>query len=137
MSEAIKFTQTATVAKVIDEYTVIINKGSTDGVRDGARFLIYGLGDEILDPETNESLGNLELVRGIGSAIHVQEKMATIKSAKTKSPTPTIKTVKRSPRGMGHSLIGVLGDETIEERQGEPTIVPFDGARTGDRAKPL
>lgn len=137
MSEVIRFTQMATVAKVIDEYTVIINKGAADGIRDGARFLIYGLGDEILDPETHESLGNLELVRGIGVAQHIQDKMTTVKSAKTKNPTPTIKTVKRSPRGMGLSLMGALGDEIIEERQGEPTILPFDGARTGDRAKPL
>lgn len=137
MSEATKVTQAATVAKVIDEYTVVINKGAADGVRDGAIFLIYGLGDEILDPETKESLGNLELVRGIGSAIHVQEKMTTIKSAKTRSPTPTIKTVKRSTIGMGLVFRGGAGDETIEERRGEPAMVPFDGARTGDRAKPL
>lgn len=137
MSETIKFTHTATVAKVVDEFTVIINKGLTDGVKEGYRFLIYGIGEEILDPETNQSLGNLELVRGIGTVTHTQEKMATIKSTKTKNPSPSIKTIKRSPRGAAGMYFGIVGDETIEEREGEPTIVPFDAIQIGDRAKPL
>lgn len=132
MAETTRMTGLGTVAKVVDEYTVVINRGVNDGVSIGARFLIYGVGEEITDPETNESLGALELVRGIGSVTHVQERLSTITSSKTRGPASTVRTIKRNPR-----LALAFGDETVEERQGEPTVVPFDGAQMGDRARPL
>ncbi|MEX2120225.1 MAG: hypothetical protein WD847_11580 [Pirellulales bacterium] len=40
-------------------------------------FLIYDLSDPILDPETKEELGQLEIVKGRVKVGHVQEKMCT------------------------------------------------------------
>jgi hypothetical protein len=128
----------ATVAKVIDDYKLVINRGLEHGVREGSRFLIYGIGEEIIDPETNESLGELELVRGIGIVTNVQKRMSTVVSTKTKAPAPTIRTTKRNSRGVAASFFGhVHGDEIVEERKGEPIPVAFSGAKEGDRARPL
>lgn len=68
------------IASVVDQYRVVINAGSVDGVKAGQRFLIYKIGDEVIDPDTRGSLGRLEVVKGIGEAIHVQEKMATLQT---------------------------------------------------------
>ena len=70
----------AKVIKVLDEYQVVINKGSENGVKKGDRFLVYKIGDEMKDPDTNESLGNLEIVCGETIAKHVQEKITTLES---------------------------------------------------------
>jgi len=117
----------AYVAKVIDEYTVVINRGADDGVRKGQNYLIYGIEDEVKDPETGESLGHLELVRGRGSVTHVQSRMATIKSSQKTSS----KVIKK--RNMGLLSIGA---EVVEESN-EGTTIPFDNVSVGDHAKPL
>lgn len=68
------------IASIVDQFRVVINAGRADGIRSGQRFLIYKIGDEIIDPDTNESLGRLEVIKGIGEVIHVQEKMATLQT---------------------------------------------------------
>ena len=47
-----------------DGLAVVINKGSSSGVKEGMHYLIYNKGSEIMDPETNVSLGTLEIVCG-------------------------------------------------------------------------
>lgn len=135
MSEETQDMGIAKVAQVVNKYTAVINRGRDHGVRIGSKFLIYGIGDEIMDPETSESLGNLELVRGIGSATHVQDKMSTITSAKTSNFIPIIRTTKKPPQ------LGIMGlmtsRETIEEVQGERETIPFDGVKVGDYARPM
>jgi hypothetical protein len=79
-----KGTFPATVAKVIDEYQLVINRGENSGIKEGQRMLVYNTSDEeIKDPHTGESLGYLELVRGTGTIIFVQDKIAILKSDKT------------------------------------------------------
>ena len=77
-----KKTKSFKVVKVIDEFTLVINIGSDDEIEKGQRFLVYSISpDDIIDPDTNESLGKLEIVKGTGTVTHVQEKMATIESS--------------------------------------------------------
>lgn len=69
------------VVKVVNEdTTVIINGGVEAGIKLGDRFLIYSLGENIIDEDTKEDLGPLEIVKGIGRITHVQEKMATLEN---------------------------------------------------------
>lgn len=70
----------AKIADIIDKYRVVINIGSNNGVKMGQRYLIYKIGEEILDPDSKESLGNLEIIKGKGEVIHVQERMATLQT---------------------------------------------------------
>ena len=80
------------VVSLIDKYKVVINAGSNQGVKIGQRYLLYTLSNEdITDPDTNESLGFLEIVKGTGKVIHVQEKMCTIESDNYKVLPKTIK----------------------------------------------
>lgn len=70
------------VVRVLDEYTIVINRGAKDGVTNSDRYIIYNLGDEIIEPDTNESLGRLELVCGEGKPTHIQENLTTLETAK-------------------------------------------------------
>lgn len=118
----------ARVVEVVDDYRVVINRGAAT-VRKGQRFLIYAIGKELFDPETNESLGRLEVVRGTGVVTHVQEKICTISSDRKTSP------LKRTMRpSVGVYAIFQNRDEVIEEQGSE---IPFDDPAIGDHAKPV
>ncbi|WP_346877146.1 hypothetical protein [Clostridium sp. UBA5712] len=69
------------VVRIISPTEIVINAGSNEGILDYQRFLVYSLdGEEIIDPDTGKSLGNLEIVKGTGIATFVHEKMCTITS---------------------------------------------------------
>lgn len=118
--------QDARVIKVIDDYTVVINRGKEHGLESFFRVLVYFVDpEELVDPETKESLGNLEIVRGTGKPIHIQDKMATIKSDRI---LPRPKTIRKNGP---YSIL--MGTEIIEE--GPSESLPFDRPQVGDKAK--
>ena len=78
------------IAQIIDDHRIVINKGHEHGVRVGQRFLILAIGDEIFDPETDESLGQVEVVKGRGKVTHVQEKMSTLQTTENHEITRNI-----------------------------------------------
>lgn len=120
----------AKVAKVLDEFTVVINKGANDGIKKGQKFLIYNLAEEIIDPDKNESLGSLEIVRGTGKVTHLQETMATLGSDMTNDLGRSVRRFKRP------SLAAFFGPEEIEETIPAQTI-PFNNVQVGDLVKPI
>ncbi len=64
------------IARILDEYNVVINVGRLHGVTEGRFFVIYSPGEEDLkDPDTGKSLGCLEVVKGYVSATHVQDNL--------------------------------------------------------------
>lgn len=74
------------IAKIVDEYTVVINGGSDHGLAVGDSFEIYDPGAEIYDPDTKEPLGKLEYVKAKIVAKQVYPKMTVCGSAATISP---------------------------------------------------
>jgi len=110
------------VIKVINNCEIVINKGYVDGVNNQNRFLIYKLGPELKDPDTNESLGFLEYVCGEGRPKHIQEKMTTLVTAKKK--TKKAKTVIK--RNVFNPLVG----DTEETYEPEEYEVPFENVST-------
>lgn len=110
----------ALVAHVINPSQIVINRGSLHDVKVGQRMLIYRTGDqEIKEPESGESLGYLELVKGTGQVIHVQEKICTIESDQRKFPRRI-----RSAWGLAAEII-------------EGEALPFDHPEVGDLVKPI
>ena len=116
----------ATVVKVVDEYRLAINKGTQQGIKNGQRLLIYELSEEeIIDPNSGKQLGKLEIVKGTGKVIHVQEKMSTVES-------DTKETDKRIIR---RTLPWAFKPE--EETVIAPYLLPFENPKVGDKAKPI
>lgn len=120
----------ARVVKVLNEYRVIINRGTADGMKKGTVLLIYELSrDELKDPETGENLGKLEIVRGTGAVIHLQDRLATVES--NRKSTPSKKIVRRNTGTLAFAV--GREEETITE---EPEQLPFDDPAEGDYARP-
>lgn len=71
------------VAKVLDEFSVVLNAGGDDGVRPGMVFAIFTLGEKIVDPDSKDILGRLEVVKGRVRIEHVQANMCTGRSSET------------------------------------------------------
>ncbi|MDW7655712.1 MAG: hypothetical protein SCM11_00915 [Bacillota bacterium] len=93
----------------------------------GFRFIIYELSDDdIIDPQTSENLGRLEIVKGTGIVMHVLEKLSTIRSITTDNALN--KRVIKS-----NQLLGAFG-QTEEEIFGKDTL-PFMNAKVGYHAK--
>ena len=124
----------ATVVKVIDDCKVVINRGALHKVTEGQRFLLYKLSEEeIKDPISGESLGYLEIVKGTGKVVHVQERISTIESDNRERWERKIVWLSSSA-----SLFSVLGGGEEEETIVPSSfLVPFDGPIIGDRAKPI
>ncbi len=122
----------ASVAQVFDnEYKIVINRGSEHGVRKGQIFQIYTLSnEEIKDPESGESLGRLEIVRGVGKVVHIQSQMATLESTKKASGIER-KIVKHSP------LPSWFGSPTEETIIPDEKLLPFDEPEIGDKVRPI
>lgn len=114
----------ANVVKVIDPYKLAINRGSTDGIRIGQRMLVYLLSEEeLIDPNTNESLGHLEIFKGTGKVIHVQEKLSTIESD-----------LKKLEQKKAHPLLDPL---LFRLEQNTIEVKSFENPQIGDLVKPI
>ena len=125
----------ATVVKVIDDYQVAINRGSNDGVNLGDKFSIYGVSeDEIIDPDSGESLGKLEIFKGSGEVINVQKTMATIMSTEKKPLRKEIFTQK-STFINPLNPISLTPTQKIVEFPEEN--LPFREPIYGDKVKPI
>lgn len=90
-AESRREAEPARVAKVLDPFQIVLNKGEKDGVGLGESFLVYGIGSEVEDPVTGRNLGPVELVRGQGKVIHLQESISILRSSEERpvySPNP-------------------------------------------------
>lgn len=111
------------VLKVIDDFKVAINKGSRDGVYVGQIFLIYYLSiDDMIDEDTGENLGKIEYVIGKGKVVHLQEKIATIKSIEKSSSSK--KTITKN-----NNVFGLTTQETVIEP--EEKLLSFENCEKG------
>lgn len=118
-------TQYKVVETLDNNYKLVINAGLNKHVKLDQRYLVYSLSDhEIIDPDTKQSLGYLEIVKGTGKVVHVQEKMATIESDTYKMSQPT-KTIRKSPIGFGSTE-----EETISKDH-----IAFANPEIGDFVK--
>jgi hypothetical protein len=68
------------IIKILDNKRVIVNLGYKDSVKKDMRFIIYAEGEDIKDPETNESLGMREIVKHEIKATHIQENFSIMES---------------------------------------------------------
>lgn len=132
------------VIKKIDRYTIVTNIGKNQDVKIGQEFKIISIGDEIVDPDTNEVLGNLEILRGIVKISYLQEKISTMTSARY-FKEPDIKEIKKItpidlPQANRYGALSGLGGLYIEKKQeeiiktieGEKKQEPLDYVSVGD-----
>ncbi|MDI6809754.1 MAG: CsgG/HfaB family protein [Candidatus Eisenbacteria bacterium] len=61
---AVNIPWSAKIAKLSADGSVIINSGAEAGVQVGDKFVVYRAGEEVIDPDTGESLGSEETAVG-------------------------------------------------------------------------
>lgn len=153
-----KGTFPATVAKIIDNYKLVINRGSEHGIQEGQRMLVYNIDEEdIKDPITGESLGYLEIVRGTGKVIYLQEKISILDSdtilpilehyhkklsdlnkkyeelSKSLSTKPIVLDPLKPIRDEKELISKDFESELINKK----LRLPFDNPQVGDQVKPI
>ena len=138
MSDLATETRLAKVVHVVDPdaayapVEVVINRGAHNGIKLGDRYLVFGEGPHITDPDTGRDLGQLELVRGRGEVVHIQEHLATIRTIERRRTRPA----KRIIREAVGSLLNGPG-RVVEEELAPEVEMPFEAVRLGDLAKPI
>lgn len=113
------------VAKVINDSKIVVNRGSGSGITVGRRMVLYSVGEEIIDPETQESLGQLEMPKGTGVVTSVQPSMCIVESDRVRKGR--VKKVIRRPT-MAFMLD--TAEEVLETAPDES--LSFDNAEAGD-----
>lgn len=114
-------------------YELAINRGSRDGIKLGQKYHVFGYGPELNDPDTGESLGRIELVRGRGEIVHVQDHIATLRSIERRPE-------RRGKRIIRDSSIAALVQgrgPIVEEEWPADEMVPFVNVSVGDLVKPI
>jgi len=117
------------VARIIDDYTCVINKGANDGLEQGSEYFIVELGEVILDPDTKEELEQLHIVKGLGHIETLQERISTLKTSEQNIIRPAIR--RRKGSDLARSLFASLNEyETVEPAVTEPK--KFINVKLGD-----
>lgn len=116
------------VVSVIDEYTVVISRGSDNGIKDGMEFIVYYLGQELHDIDTGESLGNLEVVCGKAKIKHIQPKITTLVSNEYEHRTSR-RIIK------DNSVWAAFPSQTTEEIEPIDEQLPFEDIKQARLAK--
>lgn len=68
------------VVRIFNETTLLVNVGRKDGLTRGERVVVLEKGEEVKDPDSGESLGELELIKAELRATDVQERMSIVRS---------------------------------------------------------
>jgi hypothetical protein len=136
------------VAKILDEKTIVLNVGRAAGVEQGMVFCVYAPVDDVADPDTGESLGTWEAVKGYVQATHPQERL-TVCRAFSPKPATSEDPKERGTHTLSSELVAVSmlsGGPLAQERlnvdksqlAGMPEIGPIsvgDLARSVDQSE--
>lgn len=66
------------IIRIVDERTLVANIGIEQGVAVGQEFVVIQAIEEVIDPQTNESLGVWEMIKARVVAVHVQPRLTTL-----------------------------------------------------------
>jgi hypothetical protein len=94
------------VIKVINSTEIVINAGK-EKIEEFDKFLVYSLDEELFDPDTKESLGQLETVKGTVGPLHIQEKLTTLQSNEFEIVKGEVKEIIRSNTNSKSTSLGL------------------------------
>jgi hypothetical protein len=77
------------VARILDDQTLILNVGRAAGVAQGMIFCVFASVEDVTDPDTGESLGSWEAVKGYVQATHPQERLTVCRAYTPRRPGTT------------------------------------------------
>lgn len=117
----------AKVAKVINSTKIVINRGADHHIKLNQKVLVYSTsGEEIKDPETGELLGYLEVYKGTGKVIGIQDKLSVIESDRNEYT-----------EALAYSRSYPLCPAAIPSNLSIRNKIPFENPQIGDLVKPI
>lgn len=127
---------TGKVARILGDEEVVLNVGSEDGVEEDMEFVIFSESDHIIDPDTGEDLGAIEIVKGRVEVYHVMEKISRARTLtyQVRVPSP----YERTFLGMGRLLAPDYETRRRKLQVGEDQVSPLDedlAVRVGDKGR--
>ena len=63
------------VVKIVSDHEIVINAGSEDLISKGQSLEVFTPGEEVIDPETHESLGTLDNIKATVEVVNLYPKM--------------------------------------------------------------
>lgn len=72
------------IVRILNDMEIVINGGHEHGLKEGELLEIFVIGEEIKDPETSESLGTLDIIKGKVEIKTLYPKMSLCESAEFK-----------------------------------------------------
>jgi hypothetical protein len=104
------------IIRIVDKQTAVINLGSDNGISHDSIFIIKGDTEEIIDPDTNEVLGSLKVVKSKLKSAQVHKKF-TIATTKWTIVSPRFGTL--------GEVVGQLFENKVVD-QGDLRVVAAD-----------
>lgn len=72
------------VAQILNARELVINRGEQHGVRAGMQFAVLNRhGADILDPETGEQLGSVEIEKAVVKIVRTQDRLSVARTFRT------------------------------------------------------
>jgi len=102
------------IARIVDDKTIVINKGAADGVKVGMIFSVVVPVDAVVDPDTGAKLGDWEAVKGRLRVTHAQERMSVC--------APALDT---SGQFLLDPSVHTLSAEMVEVSMAQPKLQPL------------
>lgn len=117
------------VARIIDDYSCVINRGAKDGLELDQEYFIIELGEVIFDPDTKEELEQLHIVKGSARIETMQERIATLKTSEVNVIRAAIRR-RKNTSDIRSIFAGLNEYETVEPAITEPK--KFLNLKVGD-----
>jgi hypothetical protein len=105
------------VARILDEYSIVINVGRNNGVVNGMVFAVFVQSDEeVKDPDSGKALGKLENIKEHVFVAHVQDKFSTCVAGEKDTPCGEHESLG------AQTLSGAMMAESMTARPGNSSI---------------
>jgi len=109
------------VIEILDEYSILINYGRTEGASEGDRIRIISKGPEIIDPVTNEILGTLDSIKSSLTLATVYDKFSLCQKIVT-----TTKSILVNPLSQFQTTSKTIESINIDKSQISDKKLPGD-----------
>ncbi len=71
------------VIEILDEYSILINYGRSDGADEDDKVRIKSIGPEVTDPVTKKKLGTLDSIKAILTIVYVYDEFSLCRNVVT------------------------------------------------------
>jgi hypothetical protein len=105
------------IIRILDNTTVIVNLGSSDGITSETVFSVLGEPEDVVDPETTEVLGTVSIVKGRVRAKSVSDKFTICTSTWKAYAFEQL---------LGMMALGAKGQGTVSEEGGAWRVLDKD-----------